>query len=141
MFDLDHFKSINDTYGHAHGDTVLRVFAEVARKNLPDRNAFYRLGGEEFCAILPQTSEAAAVRIADALRVSFRATRVIHGGQSVEVTVSGGIGSSMEAGLDPARVQTLADTALYRAKRLGRDRICAGSREPVPDLDIGWAVA
>jgi diguanylate cyclase (GGDEF)-like protein len=141
MFDLDHFKAINDGFGHALGDRVLQVFAEIARNTLPDRDAFYRLGGEEFCAILPNTSEADAAKVADTLRVAFRSTSVIFGGQSVEVTVSGGVGSSIEAGLDPARVQIHADAALYRAKALGRDCVCVGSHQNVLDYDIGWAAA
>jgi diguanylate cyclase (GGDEF)-like protein len=141
MFDLDHFKVVNDTFGHALGDSVLRVFAEVARNNLPDRNIFYRIGGEEFCAILPETTETVAKTIADALRVSFRSTSVIHGGHSVDVTVSGGVGSSIRAGIDPAKVQMQADAALYRAKGSGRDCICIGSEERVHDFDIGWAAA
>jgi diguanylate cyclase (GGDEF)-like protein len=140
IFDLDHFKSINDSFGHHFGDQVLRTFAEAARASLREGDVLFRIGGEEFCCLMPETTEAEAVRWANALRVDFRSLAITHGTASVQVTVSGGVASSLAVGADPARVQARADEALYRAKRMGRDRIAAGTIDPPrPDLDIEWA--
>lgn len=140
IFDLDHFKSVNDSYGHHFGDQVLRTFADAARAALREGDILYRIGGEEFCCLMPETSEDEAMRWANILRIDFRSLTMTHGSTSVQVTVSGGISSSLKAGVDPARVQASADEALYRAKRLGRDRIATShSGPPKPDLDIEWA--
>jgi diguanylate cyclase (GGDEF)-like protein len=140
IFDLDHFKSVNDSYGHHFGDQVLRTFADAGRAALREGDMLYRIGGEEFCCLMPETDEEEAMRWANILRIDFRSLTIAHGSASVQVTISGGISSSLKAGADPARVQASADDALYRAKRLGRDRI-AGSHSgpPKPDLDIEWA--
>jgi diguanylate cyclase (GGDEF)-like protein len=140
IFDLDHFKSVNDNYGHHFGDQVLRTFADAARAALREGDMLYRIGGEEFCCLMPETSEDEAMRWANVLRIDFRSLTMTHGSASLQVTVSGGISSSLKAGADPARVQASADEALYRAKRLGRDRIATSDRGPPrPDLDIEWA--
>ena len=139
MFDLDHFKEVNDNYGHDYGDAVLRSFATIAQATLPERDAVYRLGGEEFCCLLPNTDRDAATRIADRLRVTFRSTPVVHHGHAVEVSVSAGVASSLEAGSDPAKLQAVADRALYRAKSLGRDRVCSDAFDNPHDTDVHWA--
>jgi diguanylate cyclase (GGDEF)-like protein len=138
MFDLDHFKDINDSHGHALGDTVLRNFANVARSLLPP-DCLYRLGGEEFCCVLRDTRADEAMRLANQVRVAFRSTPIVQAGRGLHVSVSAGIASSTEAGYDPVRVQGVADEALYRAKRLGRDRVAAGAHEPLED-DVAWSV-
>jgi diguanylate cyclase (GGDEF)-like protein len=139
MLDLDSFKAINDKYGHHFGDGVLERFAEATRPCLRAGDALYRIGGEEFCCVLLNTEENEAVRVAEAMRVAFRSTVIMHRGYPVRLSVSAGIASSREAGADPVGVQALADEALYRAKRLGRDRTAVGSREPPPDQDVEWA--
>jgi diguanylate cyclase (GGDEF)-like protein len=141
MLDLDHFKQLNDACGHDFGDKVLTVFSEAAGRALRPNDVLYRIGGEEFCCVLPETSEFEASRVADTIRVGFRASALGHKLLRSAVTVSAGVGCSIEAGNDPVFVQAVADDALYRAKRMGRDRIAVGSRDPIPDQDVEWAAA
>jgi two-component system cell cycle response regulator len=122
--DLDHFKAVNDTFGHAAGDTVLTRVAQVLSDSVRDGDTVFRLGGEEFLIVLPHASEAAAIAIAERVRVSVRdidLTGLAPGGR---ITVSEGIASVVNAG--PAEFHEaleVADTALYESKDTGRDRI------------------
>jgi len=120
-FDLDHFKSINDRWGHAAGDAVLQLFATVVRKTMRADDVIGRLGGEEFVAILPGTlTDAAAV--AERVRTAFAAAGAELDGRQTAATVSVGVA----CGSPLATVEALiarADAALYRAKMKGRDRI------------------
>jgi len=120
-FDLDHFKSINDRWGHAVGDTVLQLFATVVRKTMRADDVIGRFGGEEFVAILPGTlADAAAV--AERVRAAFAAAGLEFGGRQIAATVSVGVA----CGSPSAAVETLiarADEALYRAKMNGRNRV------------------
>jgi diguanylate cyclase (GGDEF)-like protein len=124
VFDLDHFKRINDGHGHAAGDCVLRSFAETARAALRPGDLLGRLGGEEFAALLPGAPADRAVAIADRVRRAFE----IATGDGVASTVSAGVAEaghylSLEAAFD------IADRALYRAKTGGRNRV---ERAPDP---------
>ncbi len=120
-FDLDHFKSINDRWGHAVGDSVLHLFATVVRKTMRADDVIGRFGGEEFVAILPGTlTDAAAV--AERVRTAFAAAGAEFDGRQIAATVSAGVA----CGSPLATVEALiarADAALYRAKMNGRDRI------------------
>lgn len=118
--DLDHFKRINDTYGHHVGDSVIRAFSEALRSQAPQGSALGRLGGEEFAVFLPNTSEHEAGRLALKLR---HATMSLEGlPPSLRVTASFGIAAvSSVADLDEAYRE--ADVALYRAKGAGRNRV------------------
>jgi len=120
-FDLDHFKSINDRRGHAVGDSVLQLFATVARKTMRAGDVIGRVGGEEFVAILPGTlADAAAV--AERVRAAFAAAGAEPDGRQIAATVSAGVA----CGSPLATVEALmarADAALYRAKMNGRDRV------------------
>jgi len=129
MFDLDHFKSINDRFGHAVGDEVLRVFAQVVRTNMRESDIFGRLGGEEFAAIVPESVEVAS-RIAERLRTGFEAAGVTVGTQAVGATVSIGAATSYEPVTDIDALLARADGALYRAKNSGRNRLYAADDEP-----------
>lgn len=121
-FDLDHFKAVNDTYGHAVGDLVLRRFGEIARTILRGRDQVGRIGGEEFAAAFPDSSAAVAHVIADRVRVAFsEACRVVDG-RDVNATISGGVAEAMP-GDAVAVVMKAADVELYRAKARGRNRI------------------
>jgi diguanylate cyclase (GGDEF)-like protein len=120
LFDVDLFKSINDTYGHSQGDEVLRMFGNVARRMLRTSDLIARLGGEEFAALLPGAGVDAAYVIAERIRVAFTAACRPLG--PFTATVSAGVAL---AGAEMT-VQTLvhaADEALYRAKTKGRDRV------------------
>jgi diguanylate cyclase (GGDEF)-like protein len=120
-FDLDHFKSINDRYGHHVGDAVLRLFAAVARGNMRADDILGRLGGEEFVALVPGTLADAATA-AERVRAAFAAAAVDFDGELIEATVSVGAAcGSAEADLDLMIAR--ADAAMYRAKVNGRNRL------------------
>jgi len=123
MFDIDHFKRINDTHGHAAGDAALRTVADVLRRAARAADTPGRIGGEEFALILPETPAAAAVTLAERLRRDVAALAFEYDGATIRFTCSFGVA---EAGRAIAQLDTLlaaADEALYRAKAEGRDRV------------------
>jgi diguanylate cyclase (GGDEF)-like protein/PAS domain S-box-containing protein len=120
LFDLDHFKRVNDGWGHAAGDQVLRTFAEVARRTLRSGDHVARIGGEEFAVLLPSSSIEQAELVCERLRQAVAATPTAHEGFSIRVTVSGGVAPLSGSGDEALRV---ADMALYRAKAAGRDQL------------------
>jgi diguanylate cyclase (GGDEF)-like protein len=125
VFDLDHFKRVNDTYGHAAGDAVLAGFAEVARVLLPPGAVLVRLGGEEFACLAEGLDGPDAARVAERVRGCIAATR---SGSlpGLAPTVSVGVATT-EDGRDLDGLMRRADAALYRAKNAGRNRVeCAG---------------
>jgi diguanylate cyclase (GGDEF)-like protein len=132
MFDLDHFKLINDRFGHAMGDEVLRVFARVASGNMRANDIIGRLGGEEFAAIVPEPMEFAS-RIAERLRIGFEAAGVTVGKHAVGATVSIGAATSYEPVTDIDALIIRADAALYSAKRAGRNRLHTADDEQASD--------
>jgi diguanylate cyclase (GGDEF)-like protein len=140
MFDLDHFKSINDRFGHAVGDDVLRLFARIAGENMRADDVIGRLGGEEFAAMVPGDG-AVAAGIAERLRSLFEAAGVEISGHPLSATVS--IGAAWTA--DDIPVEALiaaADAALYRAKAAGRNRLELVEEPvcmPVPARDLADA--
>jgi diguanylate cyclase (GGDEF)-like protein len=127
-FDLDRFKSVNDRYGHAGGDAVLKLFAKVAQETLRTNDIIGRLGGEEFVAVLPATAAEAAIA-AERVRVALEAASVVHDGKDIAVTVSIGIASGAPTMAIDALIGR-ADEALYRAKENGRNRIEFASDVP-----------
>lgn len=122
MFDLDHFKRVNDTYGHAEGDRVLCDVAAAAREVVRDSDLFGRIGGEEFLVALPDTDADAAAEIAERIR-SRIAERVRVGDSREPITASGGIACLSDAYKNMDKLESAADAALYRAKRNGRNRV------------------
>jgi diguanylate cyclase (GGDEF)-like protein len=121
MFDLDHFKSINDRFGHHVGDEVLRLFGAVARANMRASDLIGRLGGEEFFALLPGTISDAAI-VAERVRAAFEVAAVSVGGCDAGATVSTGVASGAP-GTDVTALLIRSDAALYRAKAKGRNRV------------------
>ena len=121
VFDIDHFKRVNDGHGHAAGDAVLQVFARVLRNVVRQGDAVARIGGEEFAAHFPATSVDQALAICERLRTEMSRQTTITGGEPIRVTVSGGVASFTDEGL--ARALKQADQALYAAKRGGRDQM------------------
>ena len=118
--DLDHFKRINDTYGHHTGDQVIRIFAEALRSKAPQGSVVGRLGGEEFAVFLPQTSVQEARRLAQTFRLATMSLQGLP--PALHVTASFGVAAVSSADdLDTAYRQ--ADAALYRAKGAGRNRV------------------
>src|SRR5712691_7866925 len=132
MFDLDHFKSINDRFGHAIGDDALRLFAATAAGSMRATDVVARFGGEEFAAILPG-SLADATIVAERVRLAFQAAAATVSGRPAAATVSVGTAS---AGLcaDVATLLTAADRALYPAKTNGRNRVEGAVDEELPIL-------
>ncbi len=128
MFDLDRFKAVNDTYGHAVGDDVIRKFCEVAAAALRPDDVFGRIGGEEFAAVLPGSGiEAAGVR-ADRICASFAETCRFVGDHAVNATVSGGVSASVNGEHALSALLEYSDVALYRAKAEGRNRVMRGDQ-------------
>jgi diguanylate cyclase (GGDEF)-like protein len=123
LFDLDHFKTINDRYGHAAGDRTLCLFAEIAKSAIRGTDVFGRIGGEEFAALLPGCDPAVAERIADRIRGDLAAKAIVYGGMQVTATVSVGVASMAGPGAHLDTLMAWADKALYESKRGGRDRV------------------
>ena len=126
MLDLDHFKRINDTYGHLAGDDVLKGFATLVRNCLRKEDLLARYGGEEFVVLLPGSSQAAAAALAERIREQTAALPMEANGHRARVTVS--IGSASEKGDTLPSLEAMlgrADEALYQAKREGRNRVVA----------------
>jgi diguanylate cyclase (GGDEF)-like protein len=122
MLDIDHFKRINDTYGHAIGDLVLRQVARYLRDNVRDPDMIGRYGGEEFLVLLPNTSLEAATEQAERLCASIRATDIPITSQAIHVTISAGVAQYHIGEEDWQKLLGRADSALYDAKAQGRDR-------------------
>lgn len=120
MMDLDHFKAVNDTYGHQHGDQVLVHFAARVRSALRSPDRFGRYGGEEFLALLPNTALETALPVAQRIHAALSAGHPLDCKVSIGVTGWQGPNDSMHAMLNRA------DTALYQAKAQGRNRTCVG---------------
>lgn len=125
MFDLDHFKSVNDTYGHATGDWVLKAVADTARRLCRDRDYIGRLGGEEFALLLIGTELAQGLLLAEQCRASIAAIDTSASGHRFVVNASFGVSTSSIAGHDLRLLLAQADNAVYRAKHDGRDRVHA----------------
>ncbi len=129
--DLDRFKEINDTHGHAVGDAVLKDVAYVVRKQLRAFDLAYRLGGEEFLILLPGSDREHSVKLAERLHEAISGERV--GG--LEITMSFGVAASEHGeAFDYEPLFEKADAALYEAKQGGRDQVCVSGREAVPAL-------
>lgn len=126
MLDLDHFKKINDTYGHPVGDLVLQKLSEVCRPNLRNVDIMGRLGGEEFAILLPETGEQEALEAAERLREHIDNAKVIlENGQKIQFTASIGVATYNKSCADVEALINQADQALYRAKQSGRNRVFA----------------
>ena len=126
LMDLDHFKRINDSHGHAQGDAVLRDFTTLVQRNLRPQDLFGRVGGEEFALILPGTTASHAQLIGERLRTELRAHRfALPGGGTLQVTLSVGLHATQPPGPPESleRLMACADAALYQAKALGRDQV------------------
>jgi len=123
LMDVDGFKSINDQFGHAKGDSVLKEIVSLIAKRSRKLDLLFRIGGEEFMLLLPDTKEAAAAVVAEQLRASIAESRLFDDRQ---LTVSIGV-SELQPGESPDSWMKHADDALYAAKKAGRNRVvCAG---------------
>ena len=123
MLDLDHFKAVNDTYGHEVGDRVLKKFAEICRKSLRSIDLMGRIGGEEFAIVFPETSINRALEVVERLRESVATTEIpLDNGLPIQITVSLGLASFDKSDVNIDVLLNRADQALYEAKRTGRNR-------------------
>jgi diguanylate cyclase (GGDEF)-like protein len=125
MLDLDHFKAVNDTYGHLGGDQVLKEISLMIRENMRKEDILARYGGEEFIAILPETDKIKAMEMADRLRAKIAGLRIPFNGKTIRVTASFGV-SQLLPNTDITRLIEDADTMLYKAKINGRNTVMPG---------------
>jgi diguanylate cyclase (GGDEF)-like protein len=125
MFDLDHFKRINDTFGHQAGDKVLQHVVKLVQRNMRTGDILARYGGEEFIAILPETGKVKAMELADRLRKRIAKHPVAYGGDHIKVTASFGV-AQLNRQADMSHFIQDADTMLYKAKLNGRNTVMPG---------------
>jgi len=123
FLDLDHFKSLNDRFGHSGGDDVLMSFVELVSASIRPTDFLFRIGGEEFCCLLPYTGIEQAHRVAERIRHQFESATVEVAGAPVRTTVSLGIASTETFGYRLDTLMRRADMAVYAAKRAGRNRV------------------
>lgn len=140
MLDIDHFKSFNDTYGHAAGDTVLQEVAAVLRKNVRATDTACRVGGEEFLILCPQGGLDGAAACAEHLRAAVQNHAYKYEGLQLNVTVSLGVAERTEAMAAPEELLNLSDECLYLAKRSGRNRVIRANQLPAEGVSDRNAV-
>ncbi|HPF47853.1 MAG TPA: diguanylate cyclase, partial [Emcibacteraceae bacterium] len=126
MLDIDHFKKINDTYGHASGDEVLEEFSKRISSNIRSIDLAARYGGEEFVVVMPETDAGFALFIAERLRktISDEPFRISGSDQPITVTVSIGVSIVSESCNTKEKLFAEADKGLYKAKETGRNKVC-----------------
>ena len=133
LFDLDHFKTINDRYGHAVGDHTLQIFAHVAKAHIGEAGTIGRWGGDEFVAVLPNTSHEIAATVAERIRAALEDAAADIDGRVVGATISTGMAFSSNGAFELPTMLLQADQALYRAKSAGRNRLAiAGAEQHAP---------
>lgn len=131
ILDLDHFKRVNDDFGHATGDHALLIFGDCARRALPPGSILGRIGGEEFALLLPEVDGAGAHSVVEDIRRRFETDAKLVGGQAINATLSAGIAWSPAGNTVMADLMRAADGALYEAKAGGRNRVSlAGDATP-----------
>ena len=125
MFDIDHFKRINDDFGHLTGDFILKELAQLVRRRVRREEVFARYGGEEFCIVLPECDAVGVREFAETIRKIIESHLFEFEGNRIPVTVSIGVSLLDPAMATPIDLVKCADENLYRAKRAGRNRVCA----------------
>ena len=144
MFDLDHFKQLNDAHGHPAGDEVLRAVAASMRSSIRQQDILGRYGGEEFALVMPDSDAEAAMRVAERIRAAVQTRGVQWQHRRLSITISGGIASYAVHGESGEKLIAAADAALYEAKRNGRNRVLlATARTPDagPPATVGASAA
>lgn len=139
LLDIDHFKTINDTYGHAAGDEAIRHCAELIRRTFSEQNFIARIGGEDFIVLLPDKDVGYAYRLAEKLRATMESQPLVFRGTSIELTASFGISRGTMDAQSFAHLLEKADICLYRAKTAGRNRIEVEGYASVPDRRPAFA--
>jgi len=135
IFDLDHFKDVNDTYGHLVGDKVLRAVADTLRASLRGHDVLGRYGGEEFALLMPRTDRAAAMAGTERARLAVGERPIEAGRLSIPITVSAGVAAYGIDGADWESLLRSADAALYEAKESGRNRVVAAHGPPAARIE------
>jgi len=126
MVDIDHFKLVNDTYGHTFGDFVLQEFSTLLRANIRKTDILGRYGGEEFLVILPNTAAVGAVNLGEKLRSAVEQNSLDQDGQKIRITASFGVASTSDGQVyNHDQLLQMTDKALYVAKQSGRNRVCS----------------
>ncbi|WP_407443162.1 diguanylate cyclase [Fibrobacter sp.] len=128
FIDIDHFKNVNDTYGHAAGDEILKAVAEMVRSLLRKYDVLARYGGEEFLTLLPETDLEGALIVAERFREQVEAMTIEYGEHKIKVTITLGV-AQYDYGLGADRSIQLADKALYEGKESGRNKVVAWNPE------------
>ncbi len=123
IMDIDHFKRVNDTFGHDIGDRVLKSVADVSRESLRNIDILARLGGQEFAALLPHTGLEQAASVAERVRLAVAENAVMTPRGGLQVTISIGVSEAATGSFDLDSFFRCADEALYAAKRAGRNRV------------------
>ena len=137
LFDIDHFKRVNDTYGHPSGDEVLRQIARRAQDSVRSDDLVARLGGEEFAVVMPETELTVAAAVADRLRVEIASRPfLLSGGEQLEITISIGVTTAYPGYEDRNRLLKRADDALYEAKAAGRNRVVVRAVQPLSPIGL-----
>ena len=132
MLDIDHFKRFNDSFGHEAGDAVLQELGRYLRSSTRGGDIACRYGGEEFALILPSSTQQEGARRAEEIRQGVKLLTLVDKKRSLgEINVSLGVAVFPDHGTEPAALLKAADSALYQAKRSGRDRVVLFGREPV----------
>ncbi|HNO78436.1 MAG TPA: diguanylate cyclase [Phycisphaerae bacterium] len=131
-FDIDNFKKCNDTYGHDVGDIVLRDTARILKRSVRASESVFRMGGEEFMILCPDSTAAMAEKGAERIRAQVEANRIKHLGATYAVTISGGVAEVVGSMNNCDEVLKVADRALYEAKAAGRNRVMIGQFAPIP---------
>jgi diguanylate cyclase (GGDEF)-like protein len=125
LIDIDHFKKINDTYGHLAGDSVLKQLASTIKTKIRREDVFARYGGEEFALLLPEVDLRGAAVMAEKARRLVQSQKFEFDKQHIPVTISAGVAMLSATQRDPADVVRAADAKLYEAKTTGRNRVCS----------------
>jgi diguanylate cyclase (GGDEF)-like protein len=139
MMDIDHFKHVNDTFGHAAGDYVLVQVARALSNNIREEDTVARVGGEEFVVSSPYTNRLAAIVLAERLRKAVESLEIQFEGNTIPITISIGIAMQPQDSDDLDTLMAAADERLYMAKNAGRNRFCAASKhqqDQVMDADM-----
>ena len=123
MIDLDHFKNVNDTYGHLAGDHILKELGELLRSRIRREEIVVRYGGEELAILLPETGKDGAMKVAEQMRKRVEDHTFIFAGKKITITISAGVAELIETNYDFNGFIDVADERLYAAKKGGRNKV------------------
>ena len=136
MMDLDGMKRVNDQLGHGAGDTVLQAVSASLQEALRDRDSIARMGGDEFCILLPDTEMQEAMTVAERLRSQIEALAIRYRGEPIQVRASFGVCSSEQCGWNWQNLLDESDAALYEAKRSGPNKVIGANPSKTPAVPV-----